>query len=903
MSFFAVFAVLIVVAAGWGTFAAHSAAQGSATAEATRDARYAADGAAAAISDALNQLTQGVVSTAASAAVLSSIDNPTGCTLSFGGVPPFAEGHLDFLGPAGSVRCSSEPDLEATYDVQQWLPATGDRVAVRGPIVDVGSGRTAIVVIAAVPGGAGYVTAFLDLDSLGPGLAHLFAGRRNVELMVTDGSSSHVLARSVDSAKWVGVPIAATAFEATRSAEVHDDLDGVSRIYASSQVPGRSWVVYAGANRAEALADAASDFRLLLLVVGAAALVMVCLFVTMYRRIVGPIRALYRETRAQRSGPEVTAIQINGPREISAVADEFNAVMRELSQSEQTYRVLFDGNPQPMWVCSQATGLFLTVNQAAIDHYGYSREEFLTMHIDDVFPAPDLDGRMTPELDQADRPPSADSGPLLQSGPWRHVKRSGDIINVEITSYNFTYLGEPGRFSIVVDITQRLEQERQLRHLALHDDLTGLANRTLILDRLATALGAAGGKPSAVAVLLMDLDRFKLVNEVHGHDAGDRLLTIVGERLAAGFRPIDSIARVGADEFVIVCPLTSGETEAISMASRIEGLLSHAVDMNGAEIFVTASVGISMSCVDNTAEDLVRNATTAMYRAKERGGDRFEIFDEGIRTRTLAKLATSNELHRAIARNELRLHYQPEIDFKNGVCNGFEALVRWEHPVRGLLAPAHFVELAEETGFIVQLGAWVLEAACEQAASWHASGCGAGSISVNLSTRELAQPSLVGQVSAALDRTGLDPGMLCLEITETSLMEDPDGAVAVLASLRDLGVKLSIDDFGTGYSSLLYLRRYKVDYLKVDRSFVAGLGSDAQATAIVSSVIQLAHALQLSVVAEGVETAEQADVLRAMNCDLGQGYLWSPPVPATLVPELCRRIPAEERYLATAFGR
>ncbi|MCU1364879.1 MAG: diguanylate cyclase/phosphodiesterase & domain with sensor(s), partial [Ilumatobacteraceae bacterium] len=794
VSFFVVFATLIVVAAGVGTYFVWRATQNAALSEATRDAQFAAGGAAGSIDAAVRDAESLVVSTAESPSVVVAIKTPAGCTLSFAGVGPFTSGHLDFIGPNGDVRCTSSPTAGTTYPMTSWFPdlRSGGPAAVA--LHAEASKRQVLVVVGAVPGG-GYVAAFLDVDVLGEGLSALYGGRRDLEFVVATHSDERILTRSVDDAAWRGKLVADTKLAGVGAGGSHPDVASVPRVYSrAGTTEAVDWFVYAGADRTTAISEGTSDFRLLIIVVGAAVLGLLALFAVMYRRIVGPIRALYRGTRAQRSSPLVVPLPVNGPREIGAVARELNAVMSELSESEQTYRVLFDGNPQPMWVWSLRSGCFLAVNQATIDLYGYTREEFLAMRVDQIVPSA-YGNSATDGVDSGGVRRVAHSGPLVKSGPWTHVMRSGDTISVEVTSQDFTYLGEPGRFTIVVDISERLEHERQLQHLALHDELTGLANRTLILDRLSSAIGHAQAQ-SRVAVLFVDLDGFKLINEVHGHDAGDHLLTVVGRRLSEGLRPTDSIGRVGADEFVIVCPHLSGETEAIAMASRVEGLLALPIELEGTKTFVTASVGISMSTDGSAPTHLVRDATLAMNRAKERGGDRFEIFDEGMRERTLVKLATITELRRAVDNDELRLQFQPEIDLSTGVCNGFEALVRWEHPSRGLLAPAHFVELAEETGYIVQLGAWVLDAACRQAATWVRQGLAVGTISVNLSARELAQPSLVGQVSSALDRSGLEPGRLCLEITETSLMDDPDGAVSVLAALRDLGVKLSIDDFG-----------------------------------------------------------------------------------------------------------
>ena len=344
---------------------------------------------------------------------------------------------------------------------------------------------------------------------------------------------------------------------------------------------------------------------------------------------------------------------------------------------------------------------------------------------------------------------------------------------------------------MINDVTQQLAQEEQLRHLALHDELTGLPNRALALERLGSTIAHAPQGRVTLGVLFMDLDRFKLVNDVHGHSAGDQLMVELADRLKTTFRLDDTVARLSSDEFAIVCPDLSGETEAISMAGRIEGLLATPFSIGDSEVFLTASVGITLFGGTGDAEEMMRNAAAAASRAKQRGGNRYEIFDDEIRARTLVKLETSNELRRAIDRDELEVYYQPEVDLRDGSCFGAEALIRWNHPTRGLLAPVHFVPLAEENGFIVQLGGWVLRSACARAAQWHADGMPLRSVSVNLSARELAQPTLVGDVSSALDRSGLDPSALCLEITETSLVEDPAGTISVLSSLRDLGVRLT----------------------------------------------------------------------------------------------------------------
>ena len=903
-----------MLVAGLGVFAARTSAQRYARDLARLDAQYAADQAAAEIDDSLTALRDQMAATAVAPAAAQAIRNGQGCTLTFTGLGPITSGHIDFLAPDGTVTCTSHARQDHTqYVGASWLQGAADGYVLAGPLVDAASGESVLVSLTPVPDDAGFVAVFLDLDTLAPGLGAQFAGRRALEIVVTTADSDRVVSRSLEPERWSDRSITGTPFAGVEADSSHADLDGERRIYGHRAVTSQAWTVYAGASEATALADSQHSFSHALIIVLAALGVMLLILVVVYRRIAGPIRALSRSVRVQAADP-THRIEVRGPAEVADVAEEFNQLVHNLQrelvdrraaeasarEAAHTYRVMFDGNPQPMWIWARDTMRFLAVNEAALSHYGYSREEFLAMTLYDVLPSDAADGspaRDTKEIAVLD---GLGDTSLHSSGPWRHVIGNGDVISVEITSHSLSFYGRPARVAMLTDVTERLAQEKQLRRLALHDELTDLPNRTLAVERIGATIAHAPPGRITLGVLFVDLDRFKLVNDVHGHACGDSLLKEFASRLTDAFRDGETVARLASDEFVVVCPDLSGETEAISMASRIEGLLATPFAINDSEVFLTASVGISLHTGTGDSTAMVGNAEAAMYRAKHKGGNRYEIFDDAIRARTLVKLATSNELRRAIDRDELRLHYQPEIDLRNGTCFGAEALIRWQHPTRGLLAPIDFIPLAEENGFIIQLGAWTLNSACHQAAEWVRAGIGPRSVSVNLSARELAEPSLVGRVGSALDQSGLDPGALCLEITETSLLEDPDSAIGVLASLRDLGVRLSIDDFGTGYSSLLYLRRYAVDYLKIDQSFVNGLGRDRHDTAIVASVIDLAHAFGIAVIAEGVETNDQARRLTAMGCDVGQGYLWSRPVPPADLPEQTRRIEAQlAAYAAT----
>jgi diguanylate cyclase (GGDEF)-like protein len=425
-------------------------------------------------------------------------------------------------------------------------------------------------------------------------------------------------------------------------------------------------------------------------------------------------------------------------------------------------------------------------------------------------------------------------------------------------------------------VSERKEAELELSHAALHDALTGLPNRALFLDRLALALRRNERRSGSVAVLFCDLDRFKVVNDSLGHDAGDRLLVDVAGRIAAALRPADTVARFGGDEFTMLCEDIAGEIEAATIAQRIVDVFREPFQLDDGEVFLATSLGIAIARgTDDRAEDLIRDADAAMYRAKERGKGRYEIFDEAMRADAVARLETESALRRALERGELRLHYQPEVELASGAITGFEALLRWEHPTRGLLRPAAFIPLAEETGLIVGIGEWILQQACSEAARW----AEPLTLSVNLAPRQLAQPDLVATVRRALAETGIDAARLCLEITESAVMESGAATTAQLRALKSLGVRLAIDDFGTGFSSLAHLRRFPVDVIKIDGTFVAGLGSEPQDASIAAAVISLAHALGLTTVAEAVETDEQLGVLRQLGCDLGQGHLFARPQP------------------------
>ena len=418
------------------------------------------------------------------------------------------------------------------------------------------------------------------------------------------------------------------------------------------------------------------------------------------------------------------------------------------------------------------------------------------------------------------------------------------------------------------------------------DRLTGLADRVTYQVRLAGATAALAGTPGSVAVVLLDLDRFKAVNNSMGHVQGDGVLVAVARRLELVATDVDLLARFGGDELLALVTDGSGRAEqkAAAFVARVREALGSPFPVDDAEVFLDASVGVALNTFGaDDPDDLLAHAEAAMYQAKRRGGFGVETFGESLRIEVLDRMATEHSLHRALERSELMLHYQPVVEVRGATTVGVEALIRWEHPDQGLVSPGRFIPVAEESGLIIPIGAWVLEQACHQLRDWHYRDAGGpeGSVEVNLSARQIDDPQIVDTIEEILSRTGLPPHHLTLEITESALMKDAAAALLVLQALKDLGVLLAIDDFGTGYSSLSYLQRFPLDVLKVDRMFVQELGQDGGGDEIVSAVITLAHALGLEVVAEGVETTQQLEILRSFECDFAQGFLFSRPVPAS----------------------
>lgn len=445
------------------------------------------------------------------------------------------------------------------------------------------------------------------------------------------------------------------------------------------------------------------------------------------------------------------------------------------------------------------------------------------------------------------------------------------------------------------DITSHKNHERQLEYQATHDHLTGLGNRILLKDRLAQAIRHAKRSKKIVAVLLLDLDRFKMVNDSLGHATGDQLLCQVTQRLTGAVRESDTVARFGGDEFVVLLTDLNNSEDVRPIAEKIRAAIAVPYFIAGREITLTSSIGISFYPADSDdSATLIRFADIAMYQAKKQG-DQFSFYSADMNNNLLEALELESDLRQALEKGEFELHYQPKVDLGTGRINGCEALLRWRHPQRGMVSPGDFIPLAEETGVIVPIGTWVLEEACRQLIAWGNAGLPPVPIAVNLSARQFRQGHLATKVKDILHQSGADPALLELELTESMIMDDPQETVTSLYELRKIGVSLSLDDFGTGYSSLNYLRRFPVDSLKIDRSFIRDVATDPSGASVVTSIIDIAHNLNLTAIAEGVETREQLKFLINCGCDSMQGYLFSKPLPADELAQLLY----EERSLLT----
>ncbi len=556
----------------------------------------------------------------------------------------------------------------------------------------------------------------------------------------------------------------------------------------------------------------------------------------------------------------------------------------ELVERALLYREVVSAAPDPFFGVL-ADGSVTSWNAAAEEVFGHTAAQAIGRDaIELLIPERHRDGAGA-MLRGLVEPETDDPRPVRRM-QTRALHRDGRELFVETTVTRVSINGMVGVRVFVRDFTKEHSLEQQLRQRILRDPLTGLPNRILMMDRLEAATRRVGRTSRMVAVLFLDIDNFKVVNDSLGHDRGDDLLVAVADRLRLKVRDSDTVARFGGDEFVIVMDAVEDAHRVVELAQRLLRVMAPPFDIEGRAVTSSISIGIA-TATDQAAtpQSLLGDADAAMYRAKERGRNRFEWFDDGMRQRVMYRLELEGELRHAIDDGQIRVRYQPIMSVEGQQVVGFEALARWQHPTRGLLGPVDFINVAEETGLISGVGEVVLHEALRQCGDWLAELRGQGSgreltMAVNLSASQLMDGRLPEIVAAALAQHGVPAGSLCLEITESVLMDDFARARVVLEQLRELGVSIALDDFGTGYSSLLYLREFPVDILKIDRFFVAGLAHSTADRAIVASVVSLAHALNMVAVGEGVETAEQREALLELGCDLGQGFLWDRPLSA-----------------------
>jgi len=545
---------------------------------------------------------------------------------------------------------------------------------------------------------------------------------------------------------------------------------------------------------------------------------------------------------------------------------------RELREAEDRYRRLVELSPEPIFV--HADFKYVYVNPAFVSLMGASHAEELLGRsvLDHVHPdfRDAVRERVRLQVDEDKTPPVTEQ---------IYVRRDGTLIEMEVSAAPFMFEGKRAVQVFARDITERKRYEARIEYLATHDDLTDLANRNLLNDRVTQAISHARRSESMLAIMFLDLDRFKVINDGLGHPVGDALLKAAASRLTRLVRDGDTVARLGGDEFVILLADLHKSADVYIVAQKVLDAFQQAMSVDGREMYVTPSIGVSVYPQDGTDFDtLVKNADVAMYRAKGLGRNTYQFFTAEMSEGLQRRVDLESQLHDALKRQELHLVYQPKVDLARGHISGVEALLRWDNPKLGSVPPASFIPLAEETGLIVRIGEWVLRTACAQAKAWQSMGLPSLVMSVNLSARQFLQQDIVGSVRNALEQTGLAPEYLELELTESLIAKDIEKVVVTIDQLKALGVQFSIDDFGTGYSSLSHLKRFKLDRLKIDRSFIHNLHGDGGDAAISLAVIALARSLKLKVTAEGVETAEQCAFLREHGCDEMQGYYFSKPV-------------------------
>jgi len=559
----------------------------------------------------------------------------------------------------------------------------------------------------------------------------------------------------------------------------------------------------------------------------------------------------------------------------------------EKAEASQRYQTLVESIDAIVWEIDLRTRNYTFVSPQAENVLGYQIEQWMegqfweaTVHPEDLDNARTMIATAVQERQHS-----------LEI-EYRMIAKDGSTVWLKDNISIFMQDDQPLTLrGIMFDITERKKTEEKVRRLAYYDGLTGLPNRMLFEDRLQVEIARARRNHRKVAVMVLDLDRFKVINDTLGHMKGNELLKSVADRLSGCLYEDDTISRIGGDEFTFIIPDIVEVQDAVKVAQRLYESMARPFDLEDQEMFITGSIGISLYPDDGMdISELIKNAETAMYRAKEQGRNNYQLYTTAMNAHASERLALENDLRKALDRQEFVVFYQPQINASTGKIIGLEALIRWQHAALGMVSPAQFIPLAEETGLIVPIGEWVLRTACEQMKGWHDAGFPKIRVAVNLSARQFMRDDLVDMVRRILKETGLEAEYLDLEITESVTMQNVDRAVQTLNELRDLGIQISLDDFGTGYSSLSYLKNFPIYTLKIDRSFVRDITTDPDDAAIATSIIAMAHSLKLHVVAEGVELEEQLKYLIERGCHEMQGYFFSPPLPAAGIEELFESI-------------
>ncbi|MEZ4599040.1 MAG: EAL domain-containing protein [Syntrophotaleaceae bacterium] len=600
-------------------------------------------------------------------------------------------------------------------------------------------------------------------------------------------------------------------------------------------------------------------------------------------RLLRPLAAMAAGTRDLSRGRYDIELAGGSYTELAELTDAFKAMAvalqereQSLAQSHQRYRILFNNCNDAVCVCrleaDDSFGTLSEVNDIACHRLGYDREELLKMNFTALF-APEVRWDLAKQRQSL----LINRHLLFESV---HLTRNGHMVPVEINARLVELDDGRAILALARDISERKAAEQEIQKLAYYDSLTDLPNRRLLHDRLNQTLARSLRLQKRVAVFFIDLDRFKTINDSLGHTIGDQLLTEVTERFLRVSRREDTLARLGGDEFVLLALVGSSE-DASGIAAKLLASLQEPIVLEGQNLFITASVGIALSPDDGTnGNQLLRNADAAMYHAKDQGRNTSRFFSSEIDRQVRDRILLEGQLRGAIDREELELYFQPKVDLTSGSPSGIEALLRWHHAEWGLVSPDRFIPLAEESGLIVPIGEWVLRTACRQLKLWKEAGEPALRLAINLSARQLMESNLVETVDRALAESGIDPRQLELELTESMLLEHSERNLSTFRAFRERGIILSVDDFGTGFSCLSHLKRFPVDFLKIDRSFVSQMTSDPDMAAIAKAITTMAHTLNLKVVAEGVETEEQYHMLLSHGCDEGQGYLFGRPEPA-----------------------